>query len=462
MRKVFMITAIISIFIISNCVHAIASEITQEQLLKEIEYLKSRITVLEKKVSEVQAGNKQAKTVTVIDPKTKEQLKKEVVSEIQEDMKTTLPKEIAGIKIGVSATMVIQGALDTNRSTENKEDVTDGSYQVDFMFEKELGDYGHAFAQLECGDGISVMDELEVFSNVDNNNDDTDNNAELTKVWYQHYFYDKQLAVSLGKWDPTDTLDTNTIANDDSCQFLAEIFNNSPALSNDLPSKAPGIWATLTPNGASWLEVQGLLFTGDGAWEDMGDHLQVAPQITIKPQLKNGLEGNYRFYGWYRNTDYTKWSDRNEDKKHRYGFGLSLDQQLSDMFSLFGRYGWENPDVYDPGITSSSGTNFSVEQSWSAGFQINGKLWNRDSDRIAAAFGSVMPSDKYKEYGGTDLKADDEYHAEAYYYWRVNEYFSFSPDLQVIWNPFGNDYVVNSQRRDQAITVIGCRGHLDF
>lgn len=473
MKNTFSVMLIVSFCVFSLPLYGAATEPTQEELIKEIRELKSRIAALEKSLSRIQQEQQRQKkaqaeikeeqpSVEDMEAAVERHVEKHVLKKIDEDIKRKASIDELGLKLGISATMVVQGAVDANNAANDKEDVTDGSYQVDVQFAKQFGDYGYGFAQLECGDGVSVMDELEVYSNVDNNNDDTDNNAKLTKFWYQHVLLEKQISVAVGKWDPTDSVDTNTIANDDSCQFLAEIFNNSPVLTYDLPSKAPGIWATLSPESISWLELEGMVFTGDGEWEDMTDHLQMIPQVTIKPKLGNDLEGHYRFYGWYRNTDYTKWSNRNEDKEHRYGFGLSVDQQLSDIFALFGRYGWEDPDVYDPGITSSSGSSFSLEQSWSAGFQLSGQPWNRPDDRIAAGFGSVIPSDKYKEYGGTNLKADDEYHAELYYYWRVNEYLAFSPDVQFIWNPFGSDYVVNGERRDHAITVIGCRGHFDF
>ena len=304
------------------------------------------------------------------------------------------------------------------------------------------------------------MDKLEVFSNVDNNNDDTNNSVELTKFWYEHNFFNKQISLAGGKWDPTDVIDTNLLAGDDSRQFLAEIFNNAPTF--DRPSKAPGLRGRIRPKDLEWLEVQAQVFTGDGEWENMADHLEFTPEVTFKPKFGEDLIGNYRVYGWLRNTNYTKWSDATKTAEHRYGLGVSIDQEVTNIIGVFGRYGWADPDLYDPDVTSSSGTNFSIEHTWSAGMQLSGKTWGREDDHIAIACGMVIPSDKYKEYGGTNLKADDEGHAEVYYYWKWNKHFAFSPDLQVVWNPFGNDYIVNGQRRDQTITIIGCRGHLDF
>jgi len=451
----------ISVCLIALPVLAVmASEPSNEELLQVIEELRERISVLEKKVSGVQAKEEAKPSTDVMETEIEHRVEKHVLGKIEKDINNKVAINSLGLKLGIGATMIVQGGIDANRTTNNKEDVTGGSYQVDIQLEKEFKDYGYAFVQIEAGDGTGVMDSLEVFSNVDNNNDDTNNDVELTKFWYEHNLFDKQISLAAGKWDPTDVIDKNLMAGDDSRQFLAEIFNNAATF--DRPSKAPGLWARLRPKDIEWLELQGQVFTGDGEWENMTDHLEFTPEIIFKPKFGEGLIGNYRVYGWLRNTNYTKWSDITKTAEHRYGLGVSVDQEVTDVVGVFGRYGWADPDLYNPAVTSSSGTNFSIEHTWSAGLSFKGKPWGREKDYIGIACGMVIPSDKYKEYGGTNLKADDEGHAEIYYNWFVNEHFAFSPDLQVVWNPFGNDYVVNGQRRDQTITVIGCRGHLDF
>ncbi len=460
MRKTFSIISIICFTVTALPSLLAAAEPTKEELLAEIKELKARITKLEKAVTQVRAQKTEQSVTDEIETEIERRVEKHVLGKIEEDMKQKVSITELGLKVGIGATMIMQGAIDSNGTTNNKEDVTDGSYQVDIQLEKAFEDYGYAFAQLEAGDGISVMDELEVFSNVDNNNDDTNNNVELTKFWYEHMLSDKQVSFAAGKWDPTDVIDKNLIAGDDSRQFLAEIFNNAPTF--DRPSKAPGLWGRLRPAGLKWVEVQAQVFTGDGEWENMTDHLEFTPEIIFKPEFGDGLAGNYRFYYWLRNTNYTKWSDRTKTAEHRYGLGVSIDQQITDVIGIFGRYGWADPDLYDPNVTSTNGVNFSIEHTWSAGLAFNGKPWGRDKDHIGVACGMVIPGDEYKEYGGTNLKADDEGHAELYYNWHVSEHFAFSPDVQVIWNPFGNDYVVDNERRDQTITVLGCRGHLDF
>ena len=72
--------------------------------------------------------------------------------------------------------------------------------------------------------------------------------------------------------------------------------------------------------------------------------------------------------------DHIKWNNTSKTKEESYGFGLSFDQEITDVLGVFVRYGWQNPEVY------ADGSDFSLEQSWSTGIQIVGSLWGRDDD----------------------------------------------------------------------------------
>lgn len=434
-----LLTTIFFLSGVSVCVGADGP--TTAELQREINALKSKIAELETKISA------QEKTTAQQD---------EEISQMRES--TTSPA-LEGVKIGAGATFIIQGSLDANNTTKKNEDVTDGSYSVDLEFEKEFDDWGLGFVHLETGDGTGVEDELEVFSNVNRDAGDSNNRVNLTEVWYEHYLFDKQLTLTAGKIDPTCYVDLNEIANDECAQFLGRIFRNSPTI--DFCDNNPGIHCLLTPNQIPWLGLEGQVLDADGDWEDIADNIFTTAQINLKPKFSEGLSGNYRAYGWHKHTNYTKWVDSTQRFEHKYGLGTSIDQQITDIFTVFGRYGWCAPNVYDPGITSSSGANYSLEHTWSAGFQLNGKPWNREQDHFGVAIGMVIPSDKYKN-AATGRKADEEGHIEVYYSWSVNQHLALSPDLHIIWNPFGGDHTVNNEERDQTITVVGCRGQVDF
>jgi len=372
----------------------------------------------------------------------------EIAQDESEERISGIPGIIDGIKIGTSATFIVQGTVDANATGSAGEDVTDASYSVDLTFEKEFGDYGMAFLQLETGDGAGVEDELTLFSNVNKDADDSDNSVALTKVWYEHYLFDKQLAVTFGKIDAGDYFDQNEIACDECTQFLGRMFKHASTI--QFPDNNAGVRVFFTPLEASWLEVEAQVLDGDDDWEDIADEVFASGQVNFKPELIENRASNYRFYAWYKDTNHIEWQNTSNMKEENYGFGTSIDQEITDIVTLFGRYGWQNPEVY------ASGADFSLEHSWSVGCQMLGTPWNRDEDYVGLAIGMEMPSDDYKD--SQNRNAKDEGHFEAYYACKLNDHLTVSPDFQLIWDPYGNDV----SGRDDTIYVLGTRAQVDF
>jgi high affinity Mn2+ porin len=408
---------------------------------EEISELKARIVQLEKRLAQ-----QEDKTVEV--EKIAHGAKREFSEFIDYKAGEGLEIKPAGLTIGAGATFILQGTNNANGDdlAKNGEDVTDVSYSMDLEFEKTFDDYGLAFIHLETGDGAGIEDELQVFSNVNRDADDSDNSVSVTEAYYEHYFKILPLTLTFGKIDPTAYLDQNEYANDECTQFLGHIFRNSPAL--EFPDdNAAGVRMAIEP-----VDFLGLEFTAMDAnadWEDAFDNMFLAGQVNIKPNILN-RPGNYRVYGWFNDKDHIKWDDAEKTKEESYGFGLSFDQEITDVLGAFARYGWQDPEVY------ADESDFSLEQSWSAGIQLAGSLWNRDEDVVAIAFGQVIPSDDYKK--ANDLKAHTESHLEAYYNFKVNDNLSVSPDIQVIWDPYGGD----ATNGDKTIFVGGVRAQVDF
>ncbi|MFH1901548.1 MAG: carbohydrate porin [Candidatus Omnitrophota bacterium] len=397
---------------------------SDEPIRAEIAELKARIAQLEKKLV------KQDRDLT--------ELKEEGI----------LPS-IEGLTIGAGATFILQGTHNANGDNLSKkgEDVTDASYSIDLEFEKEFADYGKAFIHLEAGGGAGVEDELKVFSNVNRDADD-DENVRLTEAWYEHYSSNLPLTLTFGKIDATCFIDTNEYANDEVNQFLGRIFRNSPTI--EFADNAAGIRLGLEP--VDLMAAEMVLMDADSDWKDMFDNIFFAGQINFKPKLF-GRGGNYRILGWLNDREHTKWADATKTKEKGFGFGLSFDQELTDNLGAFVRYGWQEPDQRLNGLDD----DFSLEHAWSTGLQLSGSIWGRDDDVLAFAVGQAIPSDDYKK-AGSNLNAKDEGHFEAYYSFKVNEHLTLSPDIQVIWNPYGDD----ATNGKDTITVVGMRGQVDF
>jgi carbohydrate-selective porin OprB len=385
------------------------------------------------------------------------------LSQIDEQLhrETLSPKQLAeGLDLGVGATMIIQGTNNVNDSTsdiQKKVSRTDATYSADITIGKEFQEVnGKAFLHLEAGKGAGLEDNLTLYSNVNRDAGDSSDNVQVTEFWYEQAFGKEKGAFTFGKLDPTAYFDNNEVANDETTQFLGRIFRNSPAI--EFPDNTAGIRLAYLP--FDWLELGAGLFDGNSDWEKIGDNLFDIGQVALKTNLFN-RPGNYRFYGWRNNAYHTKWSDSAKDKESAYGFGLSFDQKVTDTTTLFTRYGWQNPKVYNPEIMATGDNLYSIEQSWSAGVQFEGKPWGRENDVAAFAIGQVFPSDDYKKAGTSTVSnpsAKTEGHIEAYYKIQLNEHLSITPDFQYIWNPFGKDVVDDTG----GIFIGGMRAQVDF
>ena len=355
---------------------------------------------------------------------------------------------LEGLRMGLGATFVMRGTNNANGDglSKNGEDVADASYSIDVEFEKAFDAYGMAFLHLETGDGAGVEDDLRVFSSVNRDADDSDNSVSVTEAWYEHYFKILPLTLTFGKIDPTVYVDNNEYANDETAQFLGHIFRNSPVI--EFPDdNAAGVRVSIEP--VDFLGIELAAMDANADWEDVFDNVFFSGQANFKPNFFD-RQGNYRVYGWLNDKDYIKWNDAAKTKEKGYGFGLSFDQELTDVLGAFARYGWQNPEVY------VDGSDFSLEQSWIAGIQLAGSLWGREDDVFAFAFGQAIPSNDYKK--ANSVKADSEEHLEAYYSFKVNDCLTVSPNIQVIGDPYGGDAV----NGDKIIFVGGVRARVDF
>ena len=442
MRKVLVLAFFVFLALFIN--KAAFAEATIEKLEDKIARMEARIQELENRLAIYEdageghrSGNKKAVE------------KAEAVSESEnEEAHAEAVSFLEGLEIRAGATFIYQFTenANVNAPSGDDKDASDVSYSVDLEFENKFEDYGTAFLHLETGDGAGAEDELEVFSNVNRDADDSDNSVSVTEAWYEHYFKLLPLTLTVGKIDATAYIDGNEYANDECSQFLGRIFRNSPVI--EFPDdNTAGIRALVEP--VEFLEIELAAMDANDDWEDIFDNIFLVGQLNLKPGVFN-RPGNYRIYGWINDKDHREWNNDLETEEENYGFGVSIDQEITDIVGAFARYGWQDPEVY------AEDSDFSLEQSWSAGIQFTGSPWLRDEDIFAVAFGQVIPSDDYQQANG--LKAKTESHLEAYYNFKFNEHLSISPDLQLIWRPYGGDAAGD----DGTIVIGGLRGQLDF
>ena len=415
-----------------------------DDYLRELEKLRHRIEELEKKIERGERERAEIKK------------KNEEIQETRRDFEKI--KETFGrLSLGGGITGIVQGTVNNDGNAPEFGEVTDGSYSVDLEVTADLERWGTAFVHLEAGDGDNVTDELGALTGVNADAMGSQNDLEVAEAWWEFSpFGYNPVTVTVGKLDPTAYWDANAAANDETAQFLADIFVNSIAV--EWPDYTPGFRLDVTPGEC--VEVSVGVLSGDSDWEDLFEDVFAVAEIGFKAKF-GGLEGNYRFYGWINGVDHLEWRDvalgKTRSHKDNRGFGLSFDQKVSADVTLFCRFGWQDGDIagvsYAPGGVLDP---IAVEYTWSVGGQVTGARWNRPDDVIGLAVGQALLSDDYEDMQrAAGVDPEDEFHLELYYSIFLNDYVAVSPDFQVIGNMGGDDDA-------DTVYVFGMRCQLSF
>ncbi|MFC1735064.1 carbohydrate porin [Candidatus Hydrogenedentota bacterium] len=399
-------------------------------------------------------------------------------AQLLEDEGGPVVSGLGKVDMAIGATFVGQTTFDADDisyapMTDTQEgDKAELDYTVDMEFSAPVGDNGLAYLYLEAGEGMGLGSKRSIFAGFNGDAVDTGTNVNFAEVWYEHRFLDGEFTVNVGKIDPTRFFDANAVANDETSQFLSGLFVNQNTV--EFPGYSPGIRLSYAP--ADWFEMQGGSFASDDNGDNYGSDPFVIGEVAFKPVLFGKRQGNYRFYAWHNDAkrpEYREslfrsfWHDFDRDEKNE-GFGLSFDQELCDYTTAFLRAGWQDEDVAP------------VSWSWSAGLQANlGWLNNRENDVLGFAVGQSMISKAYEKSFAPNAVRDflwgitngtggfwrtlrdagqpdeNEFMAEVYYNYFVNDHLSLTADAQYVSNPAGL-----SKAND--LFVLGLRAQLNF
>jgi hypothetical protein len=418
------------LFVTSTSGRALADNAT---ILKEIQSMKERIEELEQKLEEQEslAQRQVAKTEKNIEDKIGE----------------ALEERFGTLEIHGGAVLYYQGSQVSQLNGENADSPSGAGFTADLELTWKpalpLVEDGKFYARIHAGDGTGadrggqpnnpvnvLLGNLNTIA--DDNSDGNNTSLNLLEAFYTYEFLEKKLTVSAGKTELERFLDCNAFANDEKKQFVGKPFVNNTVLDseNEYTMLAgaifkPGELLALTVVGASTsrpnVEGTPLQDTAKSKYDNVFSTPFLGGQVTVSPKFGE-LEGNYRLYGWYAGYNHSKLdSDRNftGQKDRGWGIGVSADQQVTPMIGLFGRFGWNNDDVYVVGWGASGGVN------------LKGLIPGRSEDNIGVGFAALTPGDRYAQN-------DPEYHLEVYYRLAVTENLAFSPDIQYVWNPGGD------------------------
>ena len=389
------------------------------------------------------------KEVEVLKEKVKQIEEKEVEARDEKGHKLHPIRSLYEARISGGFTGIVQGSLNNEGSFGGNR--SEGSMSTDVFLEFPVHEKGSFLLRLDVQQGGGLASMPPVFANPNgnttgpNNDIETFNSAQslnLNEARHEDSLFNDHLRVVFGHIDLTSWFDENDLANKETFQYIAQHFNNNITIDwgGSVNFFGPGVVFVVDP-----LEIADVSlgwFEGDGNYDKIFGQPFLIGQVTLRTQFV-GREGNYRFYGWGRFTPHCKSTsdpaifsncdliedpaDRVRIKSGNSGFGLSLDQDISESVGVWARFGYQDPDVSQFDNAVSGGVVLS-------------KMLGRSHDRLGLAYGAVFPADDFKTATG---RSDVEHYAELYYKYvpfgdGVLTGLHITPDLQVVANPGGD------------------------
>lgn len=325
------------------------------------------------------------------------------------------------ITLGGGMVGIVQGSFG-NKPKDHSEVVGRG----DLVFNFKVGENTIAVIDVEATGGDGIDAKIPSFSLLNGVAGSTGDRVRFREAWVEHSAFSEKLIMTAGKIDLTNYFDTNSIANDENSQFLAGAFVNSAVLG------APGMGPGVRVHGklADSLTLGFGYGSGDTDSADIFDHGFGVAELDYRLKLAE-LEGNYRLYGSLDGA--APDGTRKLSTKNAFGCGLSMDQQISEKLTLFGRYGWHDENA------------FSTKSAWSAGFQYLGPIPQRGEDFVGFGYGQVLANNATAQ----------EKLLEFYYNAKISDQIAMSPHFQYLINPLGDKDAHN-------VLVIGLRSQIVF
>jgi hypothetical protein len=270
--------------------------------------------------------------------------------------------EKRSVQLGIDATAVTQFA---GRTKGDPDSVNGNSYALasaDLFFTAGLAQYTVFFADVVALSGAPPDLEIPGLTLLNGYTARLINQNELNlrEVWLRTELFKQRLALVAGRLDLTNYFDNNAAANDETIQFLGDGLVNNPALG--LATNGTGFAAVFDPKIG--LNFKFGIQQSNSEATNLSDSIFSLAEVGYLATLPSLGEGNYRV--WFRTTNTGDISSR--------AFGLSLDQKVGPVATLFARFGDGDLPVTEEGLTS-----FSLGQRFYSGgvkFQ-NGLVLNR-------------------------------------------------------------------------------------
>ncbi len=358
-------------------------------------------------------------------------------------------RDSRGIDIGVSATSTLQETFKTSGAEKGVQDLF-GVGSTDLYFIGKPALYTLFFLDIEAIGGASPDRKIENISLLTSDvaRREVDKRVNVREAWLRTELLGQKLTVSAGMLDLTNYFDLNTVANDETTQFITDGLVNNLFLG--VPSNGAGVVAAFDPK-------IGLVFRAGaqrGASVENGLAQKVFSMLEVEylSHLPGLQTGHYR--AWVR-------FDENA-KKENVAWGISADQKITASVAVFARFGSRSGS--DTNRQSANINRFysSGNSYYSDGSRSGSNEYNRDDYFYSGGIEMRTPHtfgirDSYAiAFLSTDMASGvKESLVEAYYNLFLTENLKTSFHLQYLANS-------NVGGKDKSYLIPGLRVQLDF
>jgi high affinity Mn2+ porin len=286
----------------------------------------------------------------------------------------------------------------------------------------------------------------------------------------------RYLKITVGKFGMADFFDGNEFSHDARSQFMNWSLMDNAAW--DYPANTRGyVFGAVAELGQpNWALRFGYTMTTTSAngaiWDERISHANTQTLEYEKRYLLSGHKGTLRLLAFRNNGKMGVYRDAITQNpaapdvdatqaygRHKYGFGISADQYLTNDFGVFAKASYNDGKTETWAFTE-------IDRSLSLGAVLKGTSWSRKDDELGLAFVGNDISKEHKDYlaaggygfiiGDGQLNYSPELIAEVYY--KLNAYqhkLWLSPDYQFIANPAYN--------HDRGpVNVFSLRAHVEF
>ncbi len=290
----------------------------------------------------------------------------------------------------------------------------------------------------------------------------------------------RRLEIRVGRFSTADFFDNNTYGSDSHLQFMNWTVDNNGAYDYAADTRGYSIGALVEYQAPNW----GVRFAemlmpkvANGPVLDFDVLRDRAENLEgeLRQHVLKGREGTVRLLAYVNHANMGVYRDAISNfeagltpvpdittvrKKGniKYGFGLNVEQPVSDSVGLFARLGWNEGRHESFAYTE-------VDDTLQLGAFVSGSAWSRPADRTGAVVVSNGISSDHREYlalGGSGFLLGDgalrygrESIFETFYTFSVAGGFFIAGDFQFIDNPGYN--------QDRGpVEVFSIRAHLEI